>query len=189
MIVFTPNTVIKSTEVNSNFDELNIPRNPIGTILIYAGTTAPNYWLFCYGQAISRTTYANLFAVIGTTYGTGDGSTTFNVPDIRGRVVAGQDDMGGVSADRLTGLSGGVDGDVLGGTGGAQSHTLATSEIPSHSHNIPGSAGPTTYTRGSLYPFTVDTLDARNVATGNTGGGGAHNNVQPTIILNYIIKF
>lgn len=75
---------------------------PSGALMDYAGTTEPTGWLFCAGQAVSRTTYANLFAAIGTAFGAGDGSTTFNVPDFRGRVAAGRDDMGGTNAQRLT---------------------------------------------------------------------------------------
>jgi microcystin-dependent protein len=147
----------------------------VGEVAAYAGATAPSGWLLCFGQAISRTTYAALFALVGTTYGAGDGSTTFNVPDLRGRVVAGQDDMGGTSANRLTGASGGVDGDVLGGTGGAEQHTLTMPELPStaakHSTSFGFEGG------GSIF-------DAFLI---NTGGGQPHNNLQPTLILNYII--
>lgn len=75
--------------------------SPSGVILPFAGTAAPTGWLLCYGQAISRTTYAALFTVLGTTFGVGDGSTTFNLPDMRGRGVAGKDDMGGSAASRL----------------------------------------------------------------------------------------
>src|SRR5512139_3736646 len=75
---------------------------PAGVTVPYAGLTAPDGWLFCYGQAVSRTTYATLFGILSTTYGSGDGVNTFNLPDIRGRVVAGQDDMGDSSANRLT---------------------------------------------------------------------------------------
>ena len=201
MIIFTPNTVIKSTEVNSNFDELLVSINPIGTIQPYAGLTEPNYWLFCYGQAISRTTYASLFSVISTTYGVGDGSTTFNLPDLRGRVIAGQDDMGGTSANRLTGLSGGVDGDILGATGGAQSHTLTIAEMPSHSHqwNAAGLGALNTTpanwddavggSTNGLGVGPTNPEDAGANAIRARGGGGAHNNIQPTIILNYIIKY
>jgi microcystin-dependent protein len=157
----------------------------VGEVRIYAGASEPTGWLFCYGQAISRSTYSSLFALIGTTYGAGDGSTTFNVPDIRGRVVAGQDDMGGTSANRLTGTSGGVDGDVLGGTGGAETHTLTTSEMPAHTHDTTGyqvlGGG------GSLQNSASATSPTANTSS-STGGGNAHNNVQPTIILNYIIK-
>ena len=71
---------------------------PSGTVLPFAGTTAPIGFLLCSGQAVSRSTYPDLFAAIGTTYGAGDGSTTFNVPDLRGRVPAGKDDMGGGAA-------------------------------------------------------------------------------------------
>ena len=83
---------------------------PSGMLAPFAGATAPTGWFLCDGQAVSRSTYANLFAVIGTTYGAGDGTassgTTFNVPDLRGRTIAGQDDMGGSAASRLTGDNG-----------------------------------------------------------------------------------
>lgn len=156
---------------------------PEGSVIPYAGSAAPSGWLLCYGQAVSRTTYAALFAAISTTYGTGDGSTTFNLPDLRGRVIAGQDDMGGVSANRLTNQSGGLDGDTLGATGGAETHTLTTAQIPAHTHTThthSGSGGARSDVNGDLRETSTN--------TGSTGGGGAHNNVQPTIILNYIIK-
>ena len=160
---------------------------PTGAVLPYAGSSAPTGFLLCYGQAISRSTYADLFSAISTTYGTGDGSSTFNVPDLRGRVVAGQDDMGGSSGDNLTGLSGGVNGDTLGATGGSETHTLITAEIPSHSHTVtahenPGGTGDSNGSEGG------DSSYDRSSTTSSTGGGDAHNNVQPTIILNYIIK-
>ena len=155
-----------------------------GMVIPYAGTSAPSDWLFCYGQAISRTTYADLFTAIGTTFGTGDGSTTFNVPDLRGRVIAGKDDMGATSADRLTNQSGGLDGDTLGATGGAETHTLLEAELPAHTHSVPsGGGGASNYALGGpAGSFSVPQT------TGSTGGDTAHNNVQPTIILNYIIK-
>ena len=158
---------------------------PSGVVLPYAGTSAPTGYLLCYGQAVDRTTYADLFTAISTTYGVGDGSTTFNLPDLRGRVVAGQDDMGGVSADRLTDQSGGLNGDTLGDTGGSETHTLATSEIPAHTHTF-GEVD----TTDSGTNFGVNFVDGTGVdrTTGSTGSGNAHNNVQPTIILNYIIK-
>jgi microcystin-dependent protein len=105
-----------------------------GEIRLYGGTTAPTGWLLCYGHTVSRTTYAALFAVIGTTFGAGDGSTTFALPDFRGRAPFGQDDMGGSAAGRLTTAGSGVDGATLGASGGAQTVTLSTSEIPSHTH-------------------------------------------------------
>jgi microcystin-dependent protein len=156
---------------------------PCGMVVPYAGTAAPSGWLLCYGQAVSRTTYAGLFATISTTYGTGDGSTTFNIPDLRGRVVAGQDDMGGTSANRLTDQTGGVDGDTLGDTGGAETHTLTTAQMPSHTHSTTGSSN------GGAGYYLLDGADnGAPQNTGSAGGDGAHNNVQPTIILNYIIK-
>lgn len=174
---------------------------PSGAVMPYAGSTEPSGWLFCYGQPVSRTTYAALFAVLSTTYGVGDGSTTFNLPDLRGRVVAGKDDMGGTSANRLTGLTGGVDGDVLGGTGGAETHTLTEAQMPSHTHFVARNSSGTsalsstnslndTANRSDLFSYELSgstgsvTLGLSSAA----GSGSAHNNVQPTIILNYIIK-
>jgi len=106
----------------------------IGEVVDYAGTTAPPRWLMCYGQAVSRTTYAALFAVISTTYGVGDNSTTFNLPDARGRASAGKDDMGGTSANRLTNFAGGLDGDVLGAAGGLENHIITLAQMASHNH-------------------------------------------------------
>lgn len=162
---------------------INLPASsgaPSGAVMAYAGITEPTGWLFARGQAVSRATYADLFAAIGTTYGAGDGSTTFALPDLRGHVVAGRDNMGGTSANRLTNQSGGVDGDVLGATGGAERHTLTQTEMPAHTHQYgtSGSGGGGTSGGGA----------SSTRATSSTGGGGAHNNVQPTIILNYIIK-
>lgn len=159
------------------------PSVPAGSVIPYAGSTAPSGWLLSYGQAISRSTYATLFAAIGTTYGVGDGSTTFNVPDLRGRLVAGQDDMGGTSADRLTGQSGGVDGDTLGASGGAETHTLTAGQLPtSATYQRETSHGGQSGTAGSG-------LAQNPSQTALTGANDeAHNNVQPTLILNYIIK-
>lgn len=162
---------------------------PAGSMLPFAGSAAPVGWLLCYGQAVSRATYSVLFTAISTTFGAGDGSTTFNLPDLRGRVVAGKDDMGGAAASRLTSP---VTGSALGAAGGTQSHTLSTTEMPSHSHNDnygssdaavgggSGLAGVSSSGDPLIYELTGTTFA--------TGGNGAHNNVQPTIVLNYIIK-
>ena len=165
-----------------------------GMIMPYAGSSAPSGWLLLYGQAISRSTYSSLFSAIGTTYGSGDGSSTFNVPDLRGRTIAGQDDMGGSSADRLTNQTGGVDGDTLGGTGGSETHTLTEAQLAAHTHGAgsyvaqeqrggSGSGSPNSTTgQQSTTNLSV------SGTSGSTGSGSAHNNVQPTLILNYIIK-
>lgn len=158
---------------------------PSGSVMPFAGTTEPSGWIFARGQAISRSTFAALFSAVGTTYGAGDGSTTFNVPDLRGRVVAGKDDMGGTSADRLTNQSGGLNGDVLGATGGGETHTLTEAQMPAHIHSI------SNWPSGSNTSTGLNSnsgATSQNKNTNSTGGGGAHNNVQPTIILQYIIK-
>jgi microcystin-dependent protein len=180
---------------------------PIGGVLPYTGTTAPNSnFVLPYGQAISRTTYSSYFSLVSTTFGSGDGSTTFNVPDLRGRVVAGADGMGGSSAGRLTDAVAGID--ALGDAGGAQSHTLSTSEMPAHSHGVTdpghnhgfsnnpfygGSQTSTPASGGSVsHPSNSQTVSITSNTTGisiqNNGGGGAHNNVQPTIVLNYLLR-
>ena len=112
---------------------------PLGGMIEFTGTTAPNgSFVLPSGQAISRTTYATYFAMVGTTYGAGDGSTTFNVIDKRGRVSAGRDDMGGSAASRIGSVStdsGTISGATLGSSGGSSTHVLTTGEMPSHTHD------------------------------------------------------
>lgn len=158
---------------------------PAGVVLPFAGSTAPTGWLLCFGQAVSRTTYADLFTALGTTYGAGDGSTTFALPDLRGRVPGGKDNMGGSAASRLTTAGAGVDGVTLGAAGGAQTHTLTTAQIPAHAHSYVGGAnaagsGTVGAAGQSANGYTMNTL--------NAGSDQAHNNTQPTIVLNYIVK-
>lgn len=154
---------------------------PEGSVIPYAGSAAPSGWLLCFGQAVSRTTYAALFAAIGTVYGTGDGSTTFNLPDMRGRIAAGVDNMGGTAANRVTSGGSGISGTTLGNAGGAETHTLTTAQLASHTHNY-GFTG-NLQTGGSS-----GIVSGSSFATSSTGSGNAHNNMQPSIMLNYIIK-
>lgn len=175
-------------QLNDNFDALDtdvqtaldgLGAIPSGAIFDYAGSSAPSGYLLCFGQDVDRTTYADLFAAIGTVYGSGDGSTTFGLPDLRGRAVAGKDDMGGTSANRLTSA---LNGDTLGASGGSETHTLSVGEMPAHTHSFNTGTGSPGATGG------VTGVGSNVANTGSTGGGGAHNNTQPTFILNKIIK-
>jgi len=198
---------------------------PSGVIVPFAGgpgvtpnpgtlQDVPDGWLLCAGSAVSRNSYSALFAAVGTTYGVGDGSTTFNVPDLRGRVLAGKDNMGGTTAGLLTAAGSGITGTTLGAAGGLQTHTLTTAQLAththtqdSHSHNLTPSAaagynsgaiGNVMAAGGSFWVArsAANVNDATTVSgtTGtiatnqNTGSGTEHQNTQPTIILNYIIK-
>lgn len=176
---------------------------PIGVVLPYAGSSAPTGYLLCDGTAVSRMTYSALFSAIGTTYGTGDGSTTFNLPDLRGRVVAGKDNMGGTSANRLTDQSGGVDGDVLGDVGGSETHTLTDDEsrLVSTRYRYLKNSSVTSDEVDATMPKEGGQIDIKTAGhqydTNPTAGfrinatvnsADPHNNVQPTIILNYIIR-
>jgi microcystin-dependent protein len=152
-----------------------------GAVMWGAQSAVPNGWLAANGQAVSRSTYANLFALLGATYGTGDGSTTFNVPNL---------------VDRTPITSGNLY--ALGATGGEATHTLLTAEMPSHTHIDSGHTHPLAGTVGYLNPqgATAFGLTGSGQVTGtgtaniqNTGGGGAHNNLQPYIGLNAFIKY
>lgn len=158
---------------------------PAGMLAPFAGAAAPSGWLLCDGSAVSRATFAALFAAVGTAFGAGDGSTTFNLPDARGRALAGRDDMGGTAAGRLTSGGSGVAGATLGAAGGAQTHTLSTAEMPAHTHNTGATIGGRNTSTGG--GETIVYAGSTYTST-STGGGSAHNNVQPTLVVNYIIK-
>ena len=154
---------------------------PVGAMMDFAGSVEPSGWVFCFGQAYPRAgAMAQLFSVIGTTWGAPDGSS-FNVPDFRGRTRAGKDDMGGTAANRLT-SAWGVNGAVLGANGGSESIVLTVPQIPSHTHSYTTLSSGATIAGGS---------GAANVAStsGSTGGGLGHSNVQPTGVVNVIIKY
>jgi microcystin-dependent protein len=204
---------------------------PSGTVSQTARATAPTGYLLCDGSAISRSTYSSLFDAIGTAYGTGDGSTTFNIPNLKGRIPVGFD-------------SSQTEFDTLGETGGAKTHTLTSAEMPSHTHvqdshnhtqnshnhtqnshnhtqnahnhglnslagnvgssgtghgraagtvefglnNATSNATATNQATTATNQATTATNNATTATNQNTGGGGAHNNLQPYVVLNYIIK-
>jgi microcystin-dependent protein len=174
---------------------------PIGWVIDWAASTLPTGYLYCDGSVISRTTYADLFTVIGTTFGAGDGSTTYALPDARGRTIAGMDNMnnvagtGGGDAGRLTSASkAGIDGDTLGASGGVQEHPLLHEEsgVPAHSHpyydryNNSVNRGTGWANTGSASVTGVNVTTSNNTAT---DASEAHTNVQPTLVLNKIIRF
>ncbi|MBR0964774.1 tail fiber protein [Bradyrhizobium diazoefficiens] len=159
----------------------NNPYNvPIGSCIDFFGTTAPNSsFVLAYGQAVSRTAYSTLFSMFGTTYGTGDGSTTFNVPDLRGRVTAGRDDMGGVAASRLTNTYFGASATALGAAGGSQSHTLTLGELPT-GITATGAGSASVGTSGGLgLPAITGGWHSVGINTGASSDQGAgYNGVQ-----------
>lgn len=143
-----------STELQDTYSNLSLDDAiPTGVIFPFTSSTIPTGWLLCDGSAVLRTLYYQLFDVIGTTYGAGNGTTTFNLPDLRGRVIAGRDNMGGTAANNLTETYFGTPTNALGNVGGNES--LFTDTF--------GTAGQD--------EVVVDTV-----------------NIQPTMILNYIIK-
>jgi microcystin-dependent protein len=220
------------------------PGIPLRVALPFFASVAPSSaFALPFGQAISSTTYVNLFNLIANTYGNGDGSTTFNLPDLRGYLLGGKDDMGGVAASRITAGASGIDGTVLGAAGGAQTVTLITAQMPAHGHGVNdpthshgvsdpthshGVSDPThahsvafstaATTNGSISPFgyvdgvgaggnvTATAAAATGISIGaaatgvsvnaagtgisiqNTGGGGAHQNMPPTRICNFIMR-
>lgn len=180
---------------------------PIGSMTAYGGATAPAGWLLCFGQAISRTQYALLFAIIGTAYGPGDGSTTFNLPDKRGRASIGADNMGGTPAGRVTqGVSGILATSVgqAGGSQNAQADTLTAATTinisdPGHVH---GSSAPTTTNayggtnnshlddfQGPLISTPVATtgISASATTTVTSTLTGTSQNMPPVQVDNWII--
>lgn len=150
---------------------------PVGVIQMFAGSTAPAGWLLCAGQTVSRSTYADLFAVIGTQFNTGgEAGTDFRLPNLLGKVPVGLD-------------AAQTEFNTLGKTGGAKTHTLTTNEMPNHNHGAvhQNEALGGNWTGGSQ-KNAFSQSHGINTNTSNTGGGAAHNNLQPYISLNFIIK-
>lgn len=158
-------SLLGSGDINVGGEKL-----PIGSIKLYAGNTIPDGYLFCDGQAVSRTTYADLFTVIGTTYGSGDGSTTFNLPNLKGRVAVGLD-------------GGDTDFDTLGLTGGSK-------YLQAHSHTVTNKYGNvnTGSTWAALSSYGNAQAPATTTINTQSAGEGDSGNLQPYITLNYIIK-
>ena len=159
--------------INTGNDSENTSGLPVGVVTPYAGEKIPTGWLVCDGREVSRTQYADLFACVGDKHGAGDGSTTFNLPDMRGRVVAGLSNNNDV-------LSGAMN---LGQPLGTQTHKLTIDEMPSHTHSYTAH-----HSLGASGTGGDAQLRSKSASTGTSGGSKAHNNVQPTIILNYIIN-
>lgn len=149
---------------------------PIGTQVAYGGAIPPTGWLICDGSAVSRTTYAELFKVIGTSYGAGDGSTTFNLPNKKGRVSAGLDSTNSKF-------------NAIGKHLGEETHTLTLAELPRKINIAYGSSSSTSDT-GAIDANSIYTLaTVKGSVTLTSGGNGqSHNNIQPTEVDNWIIK-
>jgi microcystin-dependent protein len=158
---------------------------PVGTVAAYAGSTAPTGWVLCFGQGVSTSTFAKLFNVIGYSFG-GSGSI-FNIPDLRGNVPAGLDNMGGTSAGRLTTASMTPNAFALGATGGAETITLNISQIPAHQHQFAAMQILNNNQLALGEGGGPNIQNNTNAETDSTGGGNSHLNVQPTLLLNYII--
>ncbi len=153
---------------------------PPGSIMAFAGPNRPAGWLLCDGSVVSRTQYAELYAAIGTAWGTGNGTSTFNLPDLRGRVVMG------------TGKGTGLSLRSLGQTLGEETHKLTVDEMPSHKHFSIGSDLPNWPYGSQGGPLAgFRDMDSNNPLYGTTAAGGdqPHNVIQPSAVVSYIIKY
>jgi len=158
---------------------------PYGTIIQSAAVNIPDGWLNCDGSLLLRTEYTNLFNAIGYTYSSFSGSDlSFNVPDLQGRVPVGSGSGTGLTTRNL------------GNKGGAETHTLTTGEMPSHTHDLTRRSNPDAgaFDMGDAHASessacTTDRSILGTFSTSSAGSGSAHNNMQPFIVLRYLIKY
>ena len=158
---------------------------PTGAIIPWSSAVIPDGWLICDGRAVSRIDTARLFAVIGTIYGAGNGTTTFNLPDLRGRAIVGLDNMGGSAANVITG-SWARD---MGGVFGEENHQLTIAEMPAHTHNLGTTLTPNGSGSGELEGTYSNAHKINHAAVSeSSGGSGVHNTIQPSMALFWIIR-
>lgn len=177
-----------------------IAKIPTGSVFPYAGSSAPTYWLLCDGSEVLRSTYPELFAVIGTSFGTPpSGGSYFLLPDMRGRLPLGKDNMGGTGANRVTASA----ADSVGGFGGNESKVIPIQNLPEHEHDLQGAAGAQYYAirdvpgigAGEVTAITYDapTGAGQGSAIATSGGvnnptlGQAQDVMNPYLTMNYII--
>lgn len=193
----TGTNIAAATIASSKLDS-TIYLVPTGAVLPYINSTAPTGWLVCDGTAVSRTTYAALFALIGTAYGQGDNSTTFNVPDMRGKFARGWDNSAGNDPDRASRTActtGGATGDAIGScqayANASHTHTASVTD-PGHTHTVPGhdndGSGDKRYASGLSFSAASGVQETSLSATtgitvGNSSTGG--NEARP-INVNFI---
>lgn len=186
-----PNLSTALEEMTGRIAYLESYAIPLGVIMPYGGTTAPLNFMICNGAAISRTTYADLFALIGTTFGAGDGTTTFNIPDMRGNVPVGY-------------KSGDANFGTLGLALGAAAVTLTLAQIPNATGSLgmhSAGSGTPIWTGSGVFATSTTAGQYRDGGTLNSGansraavnfslggGGGSHPNIQPSLTVNYIIR-
>ena len=149
---------------------------PSGVVGWFALAAVPAGWLACDGSAVSRATYATLYGVIGNTYGAGDGVTTFNVPTSARRVIMGS---GGTGTGTIN--------SVVGSVGGEETHVVTLSEFPAHLHSYNLEQNAITPTVGFSLPRST-VLGPNTVNTSSVGSNGAHNNIQPSIVMLMAIR-